>query len=104
GIAFQNICDERSRNRGNVEHACLRIEGTALPVGAAYGSWQLNRSTDAFRAFAANGRRREQRTDPVILEERDRVGAQLRRKVNQIVDRHTLSIEGRWFGRERLRR
>ena len=53
---------------------------------------------------SADGRRREDRSEPVARHELHRLRAKLRREVDQVVDRQSLPVVRRRLGRERLRR
>ena len=66
------------------------------------GSWIV--PFVSFGPSAFDRRRREHRTDHVALHDVERRGAQLRREVDEIVNRDALPIERRRLGWKRLRR
>ena len=88
--------------REDVEHLRVRIERAALPIRAAGRRRQHQRGERAF-PFAHHGRR-EDRTELVARCQLQRFLAELRREVDEIVDRDALPIVGRRLGNERLRR
>ena len=88
--------------RRDVEDAGLRIERAAGPVRAAVLARQpqgAERPVD----LAHDGRRVE-RSEFVLRRDLERLLAQLRREVDEVVGRHALPVERRRLGRERLRR
>ena len=83
----------------DVEHARVGIERAAWPVGAVGDEQQ------AFLAvLAAHNRRREQRADLVLRDQRHRFGLDLWREVDDEVFEKTLALERRRLGGEGLRR
>ena len=91
-----------TRVREDVEHLRFRIERAALPVGAAGRVRQHQRRQRTLPL--AHDRRREDRPELVARGELHGFGLQLRREVDQIVERHALTFERRRLGHERLRR
>ena len=89
-------------SRRDVQHAGFRIDRAALPVRAAGHVRQHQHAAHA--VGARDDRRREERTELVLRGHLQRLRLQLRREVDQIVERDALPIERRRLGRERLRR
>ena len=88
--------------RRDEQRVGLGIVGPARPV-AGRGLRPHRQRRD--RALGlADRRRREDRTEPVSRDQLHRLGTQLGREVDQIVDRQPLPVIGRRLGRMRLRR
>ena len=85
GVARKQVRDEGIGHRRHVQHAGLGIERRARPVGAAHRSRQLDGPLRFVRSVADDRRRREQRTDPYLFDDLERLRTQLRREVDQIV-------------------
>ena len=105
-VGTRSIVDQPERHRVgervDIENIGLRIERAALPVGAARGARQHQRPER--RRPLAHHRRREDRAYLVARDQLYPLGAQLRREVDQIVNRHALPLEWRRLGDKRLRR
>ena len=96
-----HLADARSRR--DVQHAGFRIGGAALPVRAA-GHVRQHQQRRAGRSVPATIGGVKSGPSLYSGDHLQRFGPQLRREVDQIVERDALTIERRRLGRERLRR
>ena len=88
--------------RGHIQDACLGIHGRPGPT---HGASRARAQDRALRPAILVERNRLEEGAPAIgLDRLDGGLAKLRRKIDQVVDRHALTIEGRRFRREGLRR
>ena len=90
------------RLRGDIREVRLRIVRPSRPVRSAARRGGRQCRQGAFEL--THHPRRKHRTELVLRNQLNRFGAQLRRKVDQIVDRDALQIERRRLGRKRLGR
>ena len=96
GLALGEREQGGDAHRRHVEDVRLGIEAGPAPVGAAHRARRDQGALDRGRG--------EERTGAVLAEDRERLGAQLRGQVDEVVLVETLALEGRRAGGKRLRR
>src|SRR5438876_7898793 len=99
GIWYLNLCERGhvgKRDRGDVADSRLWITRRARPTCASGDAGQLD------RRFLKR-RRREQRSVVVLFQHGQRLLAQLRREVDDVILRDSLPIKWSGLGREGLR-
>ena len=99
-IGPDEIAQPRVRVRGDIEDPRLGVERPTVPVPATRRAGKRERTPGVSRS--RHRRRREHRPEHVGLDDLERLGAQLRREVDQIVDGKPLTVERRRLGREGL--